>query len=88
MGSELVNGIPLMAVVFGCVEFCKKLGLAGRSLTVASLGIGVAAGVAYRCSIALPATFADGFADVLYGVALGLAASGVYDFVSARWPKT
>jgi len=41
--------------------------------------IGVIAGIAYQISIALPADFAGWFAAVIYGLALGLVASGLYD---------
>ena len=37
----LVNGIPLIIVVFGLVEFMKSLGLKGNWLIIASLLIGL-----------------------------------------------
>ncbi|MHC4464418.1 MAG: hypothetical protein ACYS30_23760 [Planctomycetota bacterium] len=42
--------------------------------------VGLVLGVGYQISIVgSPASFADGFAMILYGLALGLVASGIYD---------
>ena len=84
----LVGAIPLMAVVFGLVEFVKSLGVKGRWLTVISLFLGLAFGLAYQLSQAgFPAAYAGWFELVIFGLAIGLVASGFYDFANARWPK-
>jgi hypothetical protein len=83
----LVDGIPLVMVVFGLVEFVKSLNLSGKFLTVASLLIGLALGVLYRLSLAIPVTFAGWFSAILFGLALGLVASGFYNFIDSRFPK-
>jgi hypothetical protein len=86
--SLLVGGIPLMVVIFGLVEFSKSLGLAGKILTIFSMLLGVAFGVAYQIAISgAPASFAAWFTIVIYGLALGLVASGFYDFADSRLPK-
>jgi hypothetical protein len=83
----LVGGIPLVAVVFGLVEFSKSLGLKGKMLTVVSLLLGLLFGLAFRLTISVPADFAGWFAAVVFGLALGLIASGFYTFVDSRFPK-
>ena len=77
--GELVNGIPLILVVIGLVEFCKQLGAQGWLLTILSMAIGLVLGVLYQLSIAMPATFGGWFGSVFYGIALGLAACKLYD---------
>jgi hypothetical protein len=86
--SLVVGGIPLMVVIFGLVEFSKSLGLAGKKLTIFSMLLGVAFGVAYQIAVAgEPAGFAAWFSIVVYGLALGLVTSGFYDFADSRLPK-
>jgi hypothetical protein len=84
----LVGGIPLMIVIFGLVEFSKSLGLTGRGLTVFSLLLGLAFGIACQLATAgLPSGFGGWFVVVVYGLALGLVTSGFYDFADSRLPK-
>ena len=83
----LVGSIPLIAVIFGLVEFFKSLGLKGRALTITSLLFGVAFGIAYQITAGgVPATFPGWFEAVIFGLAIGLVASGFYDFANSRWP--
>ena len=49
--SVVVGSVPLMAVIFGLVEFSKSLGLAGKKLTIISMLLGVAFGVAYQIAV-------------------------------------
>lgn len=75
-----VAGIPLIAVVMGLVTWVSQaFGLQGRWLLVVSMLIGLVLGGAFQVSQALPVDFAGWFAVVIYGLALGLIASGVYD---------
>ena len=84
----LVGGIPLVAVVFGLVEFVKSFGLKGHWLTIASMLLGLAFGVSYQIANAgIPVSFAGWFAVAVFGIMLGLVASGLYDFVDTRMPK-
>ena len=84
----LVVAVPLVVVVFGLVEFVKSLGLTGRWLTVTSLLLGLVFGIAYRVSAdGVPVGFGPWFTVVFFGIALGLIASGFYDFANDRFPS-
>jgi hypothetical protein len=83
----LIDGIPLVLVVFGLVEFIKKMGMTGKLLTVASLLLGMLLGLAYRLSMFAPMTFADWFSAIIFGLALGLVSSGLYNFANERLPR-
>ena len=88
ISTLLVNGLPLSAVVFGLVEFIKSFGLRGHWLTIISMLLGLAFGVSYQIANAgLPVSFASWFAVAVFGIMLGLVASGLYDFVDTRMPK-
>ena len=88
ISTLLVGGLPLSAVVFGLVEFIKSFGLRGRWLTIASMLLGLAFGVSYQIANAgLPAGFAGWFSVAVFGIMLGLVASGFYKFISTRTPK-
>jgi len=87
MTELLVGGIPLIIVIFGLVEFIKSFGLAGKIVTGLSLVLGVLFGVGYKIAESgTPATFAEWFAVAVFGIALGLVASGFYKFAEARFP--
>jgi hypothetical protein len=87
--TMLVGAIPLMVIVFGLVEFSKKLGAKGNFLTILSMVVGLAFGMLFRIySIGVPVGFAPWFEVIVYGLAIGLVASGFYDFVNNRLPKT
>ena len=77
--SVSVGGIPLIFVVLGLVTWIGKMGVSGKWLLVASLLIGLVLGVGYQISQAIPTNFASWFATAVYGLGLGLVASGVYD---------
>lgn len=83
----LVGGVPLMLVVFGIVEFSKSLGLKGAWLTVVSLVLGMVFGICYQIATkGVPIDFPTWFSAVVFGLAIGLTASGFYKFVDARLP--
>lgn len=77
--NAIVAGIPLVLVVIGLVEWIKRFGVQGAALNVASLLIGLVAGIAYQISTAMPGDFSGWFGAAIYGLALGLVASGLYD---------
>jgi len=79
--NEVINGIPLFFVVMGLVELAKVFGASGKLLTGISVGIGLVLGVLYQLSLGVPADFAGWFGAVLYGLALGITASGVYNAI-------
>jgi hypothetical protein len=87
VGSLLIGGIPLIAVIFGLVEFLKVFGLKGRILTLASLLLGVVFGILYKLSLAMPLDFASWLAVIVFGLALGLTTSGIYDFLDDHFPN-
>lgn len=81
IAEYMVNGVPLVAVILGLVELAKSFGASGRLLTGISFAIGAILGVFYQFSIAIPASAADWFGAVLFGLALGLTACKLYDAV-------
>jgi hypothetical protein len=84
----LIGGVPFLGVIFGLVEFSKKLGLSGNWLTAFSLLLGLILGMAYRFAMdGIPGEFATWFAVVIFGLALGLITSGLYDFANQRFPR-
>jgi len=88
ISTLLVGGIPLVAVVFGLVEFVKSFGVRGHWLTITSMLLGLAFGVSYQIANAgLPAGFAGWFGVAVFGLVLGLVASGYYKFVDTHMPK-
>jgi hypothetical protein len=84
----LVGSVPLMIVVFGLVEMIKSLGIQGRTLTIISMLLGLAFGMAYQLAkIGVPAGFAGWFEIIVFGLVIGLVASGFYKFAADRFPK-
>lgn len=83
----LIGGIPLIAVIFGLIEFLKVFGLKGRLLTIFSLLLGLLLGVAYKLTLGLPVDFAGWIAVIVFGLAIGLTTSGIYDFLNVRFPN-
>jgi len=77
--DAIVAGLPLVLVVIGLVEWFKQLGVQGNTLRYVSMAIGLVIGIAYQISLGLPADFAGWFAACIYGLGLGLVASGIYD---------
>jgi hypothetical protein len=74
-----VAGIPLLAFVLGLVQWIKSFGLSGAQVKVSSMAVGILLGVGYQFSVGAPVDFAGWFAVLIFGVALGLTASGLYD---------
>jgi hypothetical protein len=84
----LVGTIPLMLVIFGLIEFIKSFGLSGKILTILSMLLGVVFGLAYQFAVAgIPLTFSGWFEIVIFGLAIGLTASGFYKFINTRAPE-
>ena len=74
-----VAGIPLLAFVLGLVQWVKGFNLQGAQVKIASMVIGVLLGVGYQFSVAVPVDFTGWFGVAVFGIALGLTASGLYD---------
>lgn len=79
--DQIVNGIPLILVVMGLVELSKAFGVEGKPLTILSFVIGLALGLLYQISLGVPVGYAGWFGAVIFGLALGLVASKVYDAI-------
>lgn len=79
--DQIVNGIPLVVLVISLVEWVKRFGIEGKALNAVSMAIGAGIGVAYWYAQAPLVSFADWFGAIVYGLALGLVASGIYDAV-------
>jgi len=77
--DQVVNGIPLVVLVIALVEWVKRFGVEGKALNAVSMAIGAIIGVAYWYAQQPLASFADWFGAIVYGLALGLVASGIYD---------
>lgn len=77
--DQIVNGIPLVVLVVALVEWTKRFGIEGKALNAVSMAIGAIIGVGYWYAQQPLASFSDWFGAVIYGLALGLTASGVYD---------
>jgi len=73
--------VPLIFVVMGLVELVKAFGVQGKALTAVSFGVGLAIGLLYQVSLGLPAGFSGWFGAAVFGLALGLVASKVYDAI-------
>ncbi|MFA5154277.1 MAG: hypothetical protein WC554_17130 [Clostridia bacterium] len=78
----VIAGVPLLFVVLGSVEFVKSFGLKGNVVKIVSVVIGLLFGIGYQLSVAMPVGFAGWFAVTVFGIALGLVASGIYDVIN------
>lgn len=78
----VVAGIPLLFVVLGLVQFVKQFGLEGNVVKAVSMGIGLLLGIGYQFSLAAPVDFAGWFSAIVFGLGLGIVASGVYEVVN------
>jgi hypothetical protein len=78
----VIAGVPLILVVLGLVEFIKGLGVTGNNVKLVSLAIGLLLGVGYQLSVAMPVGFGGWFGVIVFGLALGLVASGIYDVIN------
>lgn len=78
-----VAGVPLLLVTLGLVQYIKGFGLSGNSVRGLSAAVGLVLGIGYQLSVSMPADFGGWFAVVVFGLGLGLVASGVYDAAQA-----
>jgi len=80
----VVNGISIVPLIVGVVQFAKWMGLSGaKPLRGLSAAIGLILGVGAQISAnGMPAGFPGWFGLVLYGLALGIVASGLVDAAS------
>jgi hypothetical protein len=78
--SFQVAGIPLTLVVLGVVQWLKKASPNGTVTRMISAIVGLVIGLGYWIATnGTPANFAGWFTAIIFGLALGLLASGSYD---------
>lgn len=83
-----VAGVPLLFVVFGLVAWGKSFGMSGNWLRITSMLIGLVLGVGYMFStVGFPTEFGGWFTVLVYGLGLGVVASGVYDGLRSSLAK-
>ena len=83
-------GVGLVPVVMALVEWTKRLGVTGKWLYVASMGIGLVLGGLHQYAYLSgpdPLTIQQGLGILVYGLTLGLAASGLYDVAGGLLEK-
>lgn len=80
-----VAGVPLVLVVFGLTAFIKQQGVTGKALLLCALAEGLIFGIGYMVYKTRPPTgdwwvvYGYWFGVFVYGLGLGLLASGVYE---------
>lgn len=72
--------VPLVPIVMGLVQWIKVVSGTsdGRILNLCSMLIGVVLGLCFMLAQQYPVDFTGWFIDVLYGIILGLTASGLF----------
>ena len=78
---------PLMAIVFGVVDYIGKLGISGKWQLVSSLLTGLILGSIVMYFTIGPASAVGWFSVALFGLLVGLAASGCYEGIKTASAK-
>jgi hypothetical protein len=82
----ILNPATLLILIFGLVEYAKSYGLKGNPLRAASITIGFVLAFVFKIRDLMPAI--TPYIDIaFFGLAAGLAASGIYDFLNQRLVK-
>lgn len=84
--EPIIDGIPIIVLIFGLVEFSKKFGLSGNGCLALSMALGIVLGMLFQLSLGMPTSFAGWLLVVVYGLTLGLTCSGFYDWSNKRMP--
>jgi hypothetical protein len=79
--------VPLMSIVFGVVNYIGKWGVKGKLQLVSSLLSGLILGGIVMYFTILPSTAVAWFSVVLFGLLVGLAASGCYEGIKTASAK-
>jgi len=91
--TAFIGAVPLMFVVIGLTQWLKKLKdengeqmITGNALLVTSMCVGGVFGLIYMMTKTRPPVSSDWYlhfvywsAAVVYGISIGLLASGIYD---------
>jgi hypothetical protein len=85
--NATVAGIPLLIFVLALVQWVKSFGVSGNYAKATSMAIGLVLGVGYQLTLSAPTDFAGWFTTVVFGLALGLGASGVYEMANSPVAK-
>jgi hypothetical protein len=78
LNSLMAFGFPALIIVVGLVEFSKKLGAQGNVCVVLAVAYAIAVMLLVQIAATFPA-IEPWIKTVFTGLALGLAASGIYD---------
>lgn len=74
------NAPWVLFVVLGLVTFYGKVGVSGKAQLFSALGTGLVIGGLFMCaSLGFPKDFTGWFEVIIYGLAMGLTAAGVYE---------
>lgn len=85
LGNFTLNPVTLALLILGIVEFIKKFGVTGNKLMLISLAVGIVFAVIYKVSELIEP--AQVYIQVaFFGLAAGLCASGIYNFINLRFP--
>ena len=85
LGNFTLNPVTLALLILGIVEFIKKFGVTGNKLMLISMGVGILFAVVYKFHELYP-PFEQYIELGFFGIAAGLCASGIYNFVNSRFP--
>lgn len=90
--KAVVEGSPLVLLIFAAVELAKRAGISGRWLLIISLMVGLVLGGGYMIAQEMPSTFAGWFGAAVVGLAYGAFTSLSYDglkgmITKAQYPK-
>jgi drug/metabolite transporter (DMT)-like permease len=93
--GAMVSGVPLLLVVMGLVEWFKAQGVTGKTLGLVSMAVGLILGGGFMITQTRPpvgdwwTSYVYWFGVIVYGIGLGIVASGLYDIVKKLLsPKT
>jgi hypothetical protein len=85
--GAMVSGVPLLLVVMGLVEWFKAQGVIGKTLGYISMAVGLLLGGGFMVTQTRPPLgdwwtgYVYWFGVVIYGLGMGIVASGLYDLV-------
>lgn len=79
MEDIVVSGFNLMFIVMAVVQLIKEAsGLEGGAVRWLSVAVGIVFAVGYQLTLGVPADYAGWFGLVIFGIGVGLTASGFY----------
>jgi hypothetical protein len=84
-GGLVAFGVPVVVLVIGLVEFCKKLGASGNVCLVLSLFFGILLMLLVQVSEVYP-MMAPWIKVLIWGAVAGLTAPGLFDLAKSFRP--